>query len=293
MATDNYTMLGLIDGGQYNFESPIYLLPDTTEGSRDFWEWEHGRRIELCYRIFLFSKTWYRNMMELITWFRNDNRNAYNSSAVQNARMTGNAELLWNIRNYEQIYLDGLLIYRFLKDVESGMRSRQDIVKKDKEIPSGYKANEYQDYVAYDFGFFNKDIVGAPSAAHEIKRPEDVIKYAGDALSKAKVLTVEFDKLMEETKQSLGIGFYDKEMDIQINRYLNESRVAIDTLMGEKLDYSFNNFGQRELLINRVRYAWNNSLEDFNLNFAPLILQMQLLVASNKIGDDNNDTKQE
>ena len=88
--------------------------------------------------------------------------------------------------------------------------------------------------------------------------------------------------MLEEVKSYLAITWADDDIDAKLVRMIDESKAAIASLMGGEVDFE-NNREMRELLKNRVRYAYNNSLEYFAENFAETILRLQLLAGVEKI----------
>lgn len=81
--------------------------------------------------------------------------------------------------------------------------------------------------------------------------------------------------MLDEIKRYLNITWQDQGIDSKLLDLLEQSKQAITSLMGVEIDFE-ENAELRELLFNRVRYAYNNSLEYFDLNFAPDILRLQL-----------------
>lgn len=189
--------------------------------------------------------------------------------------LSGNANLAWNLRKYEDYLYTGKRVYDFInKYILGDDRIRLTDEKKLKELYSDIRP--YQPI--RDCGYFTDN----NGFKHDYESAVGI-------LSQLTIHCVEFNELMTSARNSLGIAFHDKDTDLQINRLLIESKNAIDTMVGEELDYNTNKYGQRELLINRVRYAWNNSLEDFDLNFLPVILRMQLMVAADKVKGDSSE----
>lgn len=82
--------------------------------------------------------------------------------------------------------------------------------------------------------------------------------------------------MLEELKIYLNITWDDEDIDKKLKLLILESKEAINILMGIDVDYSKVEF--KELLFNRIRYAYNNSLEYFLENFRQDILLLQLKV---------------
>ena len=194
-------------------------------------------------------------------------------NAVGFRSFSSNANFAWNLRKYEDYLYTGKRVYDFIdKHILSDSRIERTDEKKLKELfPNIGPAAPIR-----NCGYFTNGFKSDYESAISI-------------LSQLTVHCIEFNELMASVRNSLGIAFHDKDTDLQINRLLIESKNAIDTMVGEELDYNTNKYGQRELLINRVRYAWNNSLEDFDLNFSPVILRMQLMVAADKVKGDSSE----
>lgn len=188
---------------------------------------------------------------------------------------SGNANFAWNLRKYEDYLYTGKRVYDFInKHILGDIRIERTDEPKLKALYPGIRPPQPIRQCGYftDIKGFKKDY-----------------EFALDIFNQLTFHCIEFNELMASARNSLGIAFHDKDTDLQINRLLIESKTAIDAMVGEELDYNTNKYGQRELLINRVRYAWNNSLEDFDLNFSPVILRMQLMVAADKVKGDSSE----
>lgn len=93
--------------------------------------------------------------------------------------------------------------------------------------------------------------------------------------------------MLEELKKHLSITWQDKDIDAKLKTLLEQSKAAILSLAGTTIDFEKNQEA-RELLYNRVRYAYNNSLEYFETNFQKEILRFQLKEA---VLDENKRAK--
>lgn len=82
--------------------------------------------------------------------------------------------------------------------------------------------------------------------------------------------------MLQELKRYLNITWEDEDIDAKLNNLISESKQAINGLMGVEVDFEKAEF--RELLFNRIRYAYNNALEYFEDNFSKEILRYQLSV---------------
>ena len=83
--------------------------------------------------------------------------------------------------------------------------------------------------------------------------------------------------MLEELKNYLNISWQDELIDNKLTQLVNESKAVLNHLMGIDLDYEQDQEA-KELLFNRVRYAYNNALDEFEKNFAQVILRKQLIV---------------
>jgi hypothetical protein len=83
--------------------------------------------------------------------------------------------------------------------------------------------------------------------------------------------------MLDELKNYLNISWQDELIDNKLTQLVNESKAVLNHLMGVNLDYEQDQEA-KELLFNRVRYAYNNALDEFEKNFAQVILRKQLIV---------------
>lgn len=81
--------------------------------------------------------------------------------------------------------------------------------------------------------------------------------------------------MQAELKRYLSITWEDEEIDAKLEMLLKQSKEAICNLTGTKINFEENS-AAKELLFNRVRYAYNNALEYFESNFHSEILRLQL-----------------
>lgn len=87
--------------------------------------------------------------------------------------------------------------------------------------------------------------------------------------------------MLNEIKKYLSITWKDEDIDEKIEMLLTQSKAAIASLTGTEIDFE-NDQEAKELLFNRVRYAYNNALEYFESNFQKEILRLQLREAAGK-----------
>ena len=82
--------------------------------------------------------------------------------------------------------------------------------------------------------------------------------------------------MLEELKLYLNITWSDNEIDEKLKALIIQSKTAINNLMGIAVNYE-EQADMKELLFNRIRYAYSNSLEYFEENYRAEILRLQLL----------------
>lgn len=81
--------------------------------------------------------------------------------------------------------------------------------------------------------------------------------------------------MIEKLKKYLSITWEDDDIDNRLEELLEQSKTSLNSLIGVELDYEDKEL--EELLFNRVRYAYNNSIEYFEENFHSQILRIQLI----------------
>lgn len=82
--------------------------------------------------------------------------------------------------------------------------------------------------------------------------------------------------MLEDIKKYLNISWEDGLIDEKLKELINQSKTSIKALGGVEVDFDKDTIA-KELLFNRVRYAYNNSLEYFEENFHSEILRWQLM----------------
>lgn len=82
--------------------------------------------------------------------------------------------------------------------------------------------------------------------------------------------------LLDEVKEALAIT-WDEE-DSNIIKLIDRSVYYINDLVGVELDLKVN-LSARELVINRIRYEYNNALDQFETNFEQPLSRLILHVA--------------
>lgn len=86
------------------------------------------------------------------------------------------------------------------------------------------------------------------------------------------------DDLLRELKDRLLVTWDDEATDRQLNRLLVRGQSYLNELCGT--DFTFaDGSAERELLMERCRYDWNNALSDFEENFSKELSRLILRVA--------------
>ena len=81
-------------------------------------------------------------------------------------------------------------------------------------------------------------------------------------------------QLMCELKAYVGITWKDDATDYKFDNIVASSMVYLQEKLGEDIDFN-EQTAARELLFERVRYAWASALDVFENNYLSLILAMQ------------------
>lgn len=82
--------------------------------------------------------------------------------------------------------------------------------------------------------------------------------------------------LLDEVKEALAITW--NEEDNNILKLIDRSIYYINDLVGVELDLKVN-LSARELVINRIRYEYNNALDQYENNFEQLLSRLILHAA--------------
>lgn len=92
------------------------------------------------------------------------------------------------------------------------------------------------------------------------------------------------DNLLEDVKDALRITWNDD--DKQLMKMIERSKTYLDDLIGMSFDYDKE--GQHKtLLLERIRYVYNNAAHEFEINYAHEISRMMLDAAISKAGDQS------
>ncbi len=73
--------------------------------------------------------------------------------------------------------------------------------------------------------------------------------------------------LLKEVKDALMITWEDEDTDNTLTDYINSSLSYFIETVSESLDFPLHS-PERELVVERVRYRYNNALDDFEKNYA-------------------------
>ncbi|MED2777311.1 hypothetical protein P4278_07095 [Bacillus thuringiensis] len=108
--------------------------------------------------------------------------------------------------------------------------------------------------------------------------------------TKAEVATKELlPLLLEEIKHALAIT-WDEE-NREITRLAERSVYAINDVVGIEVDIE-TNLSAREMVIQRVRYDYNNALDEFETNYKRQLsrLILQVAIAERKKAENGTET---
>lgn len=87
--------------------------------------------------------------------------------------------------------------------------------------------------------------------------------------------------LLDDAKRYLKITWESENADIE--GYLNRGKALLNSLTGTEMDYEKEGL-PKSLLLDYVRYAYNNGLEYFQDNFAKEILHLQIMEGIGAMG---------
>lgn len=84
----------------------------------------------------------------------------------------------------------------------------------------------------------------------------------------------ECSDLIVEVKDTLDITWRDPETDRKVRNIFKRAIGIIDRYAGTEVDYEEDQFA-RELLMNLVRYIWDNDYENFSTNYRSDIIALR------------------
>ena len=83
------------------------------------------------------------------------------------------------------------------------------------------------------------------------------------------------DGLLDAVRNYLDITWTDAEGDIKLTGIIARGMKYLDAAAGEELDYSAED-KPRELLMDYCRYVRSNALHEFQVNYLPELLTLQI-----------------
>jgi hypothetical protein len=98
------------------------------------------------------------------------------------------------------------------------------------------------------------------------------------------------DELLLELKDRLQITWEDEATDRELTRLLVRGQSYFNELCGIKCEFKPES-PERELLMERCRYSWNNALDDFEHNFLKELSRLIMMSAVEaEVVDDGSGT---
>lgn len=94
--------------------------------------------------------------------------------------------------------------------------------------------------------------------------------------------------LLDDVKNYLNVTWEDTNTDKKLTGIIERGKRYLDTIAGEKLDYTTED-KPKELLLDYCRYVRSNALEEYQKNFLHELLSLQMYreVARYASEDDN------
>lgn len=74
------------------------------------------------------------------------------------------------------------------------------------------------------------------------------------------------DILLTDARLTLDVTWDDSETNLKISRIIERAKARLNEQAGTEVDYLADPTAE-QLLLDYVRYIWNNSAEDFEVNF--------------------------
>jgi len=98
------------------------------------------------------------------------------------------------------------------------------------------------------------------------------------------------DDLLVEIKDRLQVTWEDDGTDRQLSRLITRGQAYMNEMCGTTFAFE-NGSPERELMMERCRYDWNNALDEFEDNFKKELsrLILQVAVDDHVKGDANGD----
>ncbi|PTY79624.1 hypothetical protein B5V89_05100 [Heyndrickxia sporothermodurans] len=98
------------------------------------------------------------------------------------------------------------------------------------------------------------------------------------------------DDLLIELKDKLQVTWDDEATNRYLAGLIKKGQSYFNALCGTKFSFEEDS-PERELLLERCRYGWNNALDDFEKNFHSELSRLILITAMNEfssgVADDN------
>jgi len=81
-------------------------------------------------------------------------------------------------------------------------------------------------------------------------------------------------ELLEPVRNYLDVTWTDTETDVKLTGIIGRGMARLDNLAGVTLDYSIEDL-PRALLMDYCFYARANALDEFEINYLPMLLSLQ------------------
>nr|DAE42542.1 MAG TPA: Head Tail Connector Protein [Caudoviricetes sp.] len=92
--------------------------------------------------------------------------------------------------------------------------------------------------------------------------------------------------LLEELKNYLDITWEDEGTDKKLGGILNRAQNILSEYAGEALSFDSDQETEKQLLFDCCRYIYNNSLEDFKVNFGAELITLRAKFSVKAVSED-------
>ena len=92
--------------------------------------------------------------------------------------------------------------------------------------------------------------------------------------------------LLEELKNYLDITWEDEGTDKKLDGILNRAQNILSEYVGEALSFDSDQETEKQLLFDCCRYIYNNSLEDFKVNFGAELITLRAKFSVKAVRED-------
>lgn len=92
--------------------------------------------------------------------------------------------------------------------------------------------------------------------------------------------------LLEELKNYLDITWEDEGTDKKLDGILNRAKNIHSEYAGEALSFDSYQETEKQLLFDCCRYIYNNSLEDFKVNFGAELITLRAKISVKAVSED-------